>query len=390
MPVRANPDLINDLRRFGAEDVSKCYQCGQCSAVCKLSDNPEVFPRKSIHYLQLGLEKPLRASLDPWLCYYCGQCSEQCPRGAEPGETMMSLRRWLTAKYDFTGLSGLLYRSWASELVAVLILALLTGIAFLSFGYLHGGGSLSIYDGPGAFLPAHDVHIFDWSMAAFLGGILSINCIRMWYFTMRGEHAVKVPFSMYVRHLFLLPIHFMTQKRYRDCEDRRPWAMHLILMLSYLTMLVLIMGFLKEMQSGPKINWYVHTFGYLSAIGLVATTAMAVRGRLKKDEPLHKHSHESDWMFLGLLLYVSFTGILQHILHRSGLPLAANVTYVAHMMGVVPMLGLEVPFSKWAHMAYRPLAIYFSRLQQEAQAVQSTNNPAVLVAIEAARPRQVA
>jgi hypothetical protein len=31
----------------------------------------------------------------------------------------------------------------------------------------------------------------------------------------------------------------------------------------------------------------------------------------------------------------------------------------------VPMLGLEVPFSKWAHMAYRPLAMYFSVLREQ-------------------------
>jgi len=28
------------------------------------------------------------------------------------------------------------------------------------------------------------------------------------------------------------------------------------------------------------------------------------------------------------------------------------------------MLGLEVPFSKWSHMAYRPLAMYFSALRK--------------------------
>jgi hypothetical protein len=33
-------------------------------------------------------------------------------------------------------------------------------------------------------------------------------------------------------------------------------------------------------------------------------------------------------------------------------------------MAVVPMLGLEVPFSKWSHMAYRPLAMYFSTLRR--------------------------
>jgi hypothetical protein len=48
--------------------------------------------------------------------------------------------------------------------------------------------------------------------------------------------------------------------------------------------------------------------------------------------------------------------------------MAANITYVVHLMGVVPMLALEVPFSKWSHLAYRPLAIYFAQLQQAAQA----------------------
>ena len=98
MAVRANPDLIDELEQFGARDAVKCYQCGNCSAACAHSDDPYVFPRKSMRYLQMGLEKPLRSALDPWLCYYCGKCSDQCPRGAEPGETMMGIRRWLTAR----------------------------------------------------------------------------------------------------------------------------------------------------------------------------------------------------------------------------------------------------------------------------------------------------
>jgi len=42
---------------------------------------------------------------------------------------MMGLRRWLTAQYDFTGISRLLYSSWSAELFAVLIVALLTAWA---------------------------------------------------------------------------------------------------------------------------------------------------------------------------------------------------------------------------------------------------------------------
>jgi hypothetical protein len=42
---------------------------------------------------------------------------------------------------------------------------------------------------------------------------------------------------------------------------------------------------------------------------------------------------------------------------------AANVTYIVHLSLVVPMLALEVPFSKWSHLAYRPLAIYLARVR---------------------------
>lgn len=59
----------------------------------------------------LGLEDEIQSSLDPWLCYYCGECSETCPQLSDPGELMMALRRYLTAKYDWTGLAGKIYKS---------------------------------------------------------------------------------------------------------------------------------------------------------------------------------------------------------------------------------------------------------------------------------------
>ena len=86
-------------------------------------------------------------------------------------------------------------------------------------------------------------------MGIILGLLLFVNCLRMWKFTMRNENALPVSLSLYISHLLLLPVHFFTQKRFRHCENKTPWTNHLILMLSYLTMLTLIMVFLKEMQS---------------------------------------------------------------------------------------------------------------------------------------------
>lgn len=380
MAVRANPRLVDDLQRYGAEDVSKCYHCGNCTAACQLSGQSFLFPRRSMRALQMGLEERLRSSLDPWLCYYCGDCSEQCPRGADPGETMMSIRRWLTAQYDFTGISRLFYRSPVTQVVAMLAIAALTGVGFVAHAALMGG-SLSVYDGAQAFLPEAAVHVFDWAMGGVLFALLLANCARMWWFTMRAGDGPRPSPATYLRHLLLLPLHFFTQKRYRQCKNTGPWGVHLALMLSYVTMLVLIVFFLPEMQHGPDVRWGVHVFGYLAAIGLLAGTILALRGRLTRQAAHHKHSHASDWIFLGMLLVLALTGIVQHVLHRAGLPMAANVAYLVHLMVVAPFEITQVPFGKWSHMAYRPLAIYFAAVQAAAQTAtaQAVEQPATSV-----------
>ena len=365
MALRANPSLIDELQRYGAEDVSRCYHCGNCTAACQLSERSFLFPRRSMRALQMGLERRLRSSLDPWLCYYCGDCSEQCPRGADPGETMMSLRRWLTAQYDLTGISRLFYRSPATQVAAMVGLAALTAFGFVVHAQATGG-LLSVYDGPRAFLPEGAVHLFDWAMGASLFALLLVNCARMAWFTLHDGTAPRASAGAYLRALGLLPLHFVTQKRYAQCKNRGPWRIHLALMLSYVTMLVLIVFFLPQMQHGPEVRWSVHAFGYLAAIGLLAGTIVALRGRIRRDAAHHQHSHASDWIFLGMLLALAATGVVQHVLHRAGLPAAANVAYLVHLMLVAPFEITQVPFGKWSHMAYRPLAIYLARVQEAA------------------------
>jgi len=361
MAVALDTRLIDELAHYGAEDIRKCYQCGNCTSVCGNAHTPFLFPRKPTLYAQLGLEDKLKGSLEPWLCYYCGQCSDQCPRHAEPGETMMSLRRWLTASYDFTGISKLFYTSWKAELFGVLLVATLTAAGFLAFGFTHG--DIQTYDGPTAFLPSSVVHVFDWGMATVLTILLGINAARMWWFTIGRDRQIHIPLAKYLTSLHVLPLHFFTQRRFAECEKRRPWVVHMLLMLSYVTMFILIMFFLHEVQAGPEINWFVHSFGYVATLGLIGALLLSMVSRFRSSGGQYQHSHESDWIFLGLLLYVAVTGILQHVLHRTGFDVAANVAYVAHLSGVVPMLVLEVPFSKWAHMAYRPLALYFAKVR---------------------------
>jgi nitrate reductase gamma subunit len=135
-------------------------------------------------------------------------------------------------------------------------------------------------------------------------------------------------------------------------------------------MLLLVMVFIEPFQAGPEIVWSVHIFGYLASVGLLAGTIYFIRYRIKKTNYIqYKKSHHTDWMFVILLFIIVITGIVQHIFHRTGMLEWANITYVIHLMAVVPWL-LRMPFSKWAHLLYRPLAMYFSAIQKAAYARQ--------------------
>ena len=111
--IQSDPTLLADIRRYGKFDTTGCYQCGSCTISCDLVTDSVSFPRKIIRYALLGLRKPLVESLEPWVCHDCGDCSLICPRQAEPRISMMTVRRFLTAQYDWTGLSSKILASRA-------------------------------------------------------------------------------------------------------------------------------------------------------------------------------------------------------------------------------------------------------------------------------------
>jgi len=374
MAIRVNPGYIDVLDKFGAEDVQLCYQCGDCSTVCSHADDAFKFPRKSMRQLQMGLEEKLETSLEPWLCYYCGQCSEQCPREADPGETMMSLRRWLISRYDITGIASQFFNSRTKEIITVLLVAILTGVYLTFYGI--SGGSIHVYDGEGAFLPSSFIHAFDLTVGGIMFLFLWLGALRMWYFSMVKGISIPVPWWLYFKKLYEIPFHFVTQKRYAECENNgtsklyMPWLVHFGLASGYSIMIVLIMVFIVPLQAGPEIRWSLHIFGYLATIGLLTGCIYFVRQRILKTKHVQfKKTHSTDWMFVILLIIITISGIVQHILHRTGYLEAANITYILHMMVVVPWL-LRMPFTKWSHLVYRPMAMYFAEIQREAIARQ--------------------
>ncbi len=365
--ISVNLDLYTEVKRLGAKDMEACMQCGNCSASCPLSKGDNPFPRKIYRYLQLGLKDRLLASSEPWLCYYCGECNDGCPRGAEPAETMMAVRRWLTTQYDWTGLARRFYQSETWEFGALGAVALFVILLFVLFH----GPIITDHVAVNSFAPVRLVELGDLLMAAVLSAFLLSNALRMYRFIMDGTTA---PLSLYITEAKAFFLHFTTQKRWRECgDDTSRWLKHFLLVSGYLTMLTLIIVFLRWFQVDDSSWHFTSIFGYYATGVLLFMTVEMFRSRLKKQETIHRYSHASDWLFLVLLFFTTLTGIMMHLFRLGGWPMGTYVIYVIHLAIAVPMLVIEVPFGKWSHLLYRPLAVYLATVKEKALIPSTVN-----------------
>ena len=384
MNIKSDPTLVAEVRKYGKFDTNACYQCGSCTVTCNLVKNSASFPRRVMRSTMMGLRKLVRSSLEPWLCYYCGDCSLVCPRQTDPGEAMMTLRRFLTAQYDWTGLAAKIYRSKVWEIGSLLVVGILV---LLLVGYYH----LNIVELEYADLFSAEFisetveeefmgHMFNlvetFTIVVFLFPlvILLSNAFRMYWFTMHRGCEVKIPIQLYITEAKTLLLHAITQKRFGDCTDKRRWIVHGLLVLGCVLMFIPLLFFLEWFQTDNIYPLYhpQRWLGYLATGALIYATVEIMISRIRRREEIHKFSELGDWILPVMLFLTAVSGIAVHIFRYMELSLITHYTYAIHLAIVVPMLIIEIPFGKWSHMLYRPLAVYFEAIQESALRMQLT------------------
>lgn len=352
-----NPTLIKEAERFGLQDWNACYHCGNCTAVCPLTERSVLFPRKPIRLLQMGLKERLAATPEPWMCYYCGDCTETCPRDANPGEIMMSLRRFMTSLYDWTGLSKLFFTSLPALISAFLVV----GLFVLGMGYGQNFEMESIMHFGHTF---EMVAIFAVALLILLPGIF-----RMFYYSIIKEKQ-KVPFSAYIGKLWQLVLHMFTQLKGLKCTGGVfRWGAHFLVVLGYITFLF----------TTVFLNWFATESTFILYLGYVVSAIVTVGSlifivlRLIKKKEVTKFSHISDWFFVIWLFLMGLTGFLVRAFLDMNL-LADNIwLYMIHIMVLAQWALIIVPFGKWTHFLYRPFALYFTELRKSAEAKANQN-----------------
>jgi len=379
MSTRVDPNLLQELKKYGAVGIDKCFNCGNCTAICPLTDDEHPFPRDMIRFAQIGLRNRILECTDAWQCYYCGNCSQTCPKGADPAETMMAIRRWLTAQYDSSGHGAKLYRSERAVYTSILRGVILNFVLLVLF-YVFGIAEL-VTDrvALNTVFPVMWVWMVVVVHFIYLAAKVIQNMLSMARHVLGRTLAdMEIPFSVYLSEFKTFLLHFFTQSRWRDCDDdaeaKTAWLKHVLFMSGYGVMLLLVVPLLGWFQT-ENIYPIFHPqrwLGYYATIMLTIFAIDFLRSRARQEVERHKFSHHSDWMFPIFILTGSVTGILIHIFRYLGVanPIWAwptYIIYVIHVLAMAAMLDTEVGIGKWMHMMYRPLAMYFEALIAKAK-----------------------
>jgi quinone-modifying oxidoreductase, subunit QmoC len=350
-----------------APDLSVCYQCGTCTAVCPVSTADNPFPRKEMVWVQWGLKERALGNASIWLCHQCGTCNSYCPRDAKPSNVMAALRDSSIAHYAVPRFMGRALSDPRSlpllfAVPAVIFLAVLASLGHL--GRLPEGRVVF-----SRFIPIPYIEvIFVASLALSLIGA-ALGGLRYWRAMSRGASADgHGPRGALVPTL----IDIVKHRKFADCASNAAGSRPTHKEHLHPTHLAVFYGFLGLVATTTSVGIGIYAFGYLtpwplwhpvkilgnlSGIAVIAAVAVFLWRRIADGRKAGKSTY-ADWLFLTVLGLTTLTGFLCQWLRLAGLR-AAYLVYFVHLLFIFFLL-VYVPYSKFAHLIYRTLAMIHS------------------------------
>jgi ferredoxin len=381
MSARVDPTLLHELKAYGAVGIEKCFNCGNCTAVCSLTSNEAQFPRRIIRMAQLGMRNQLLGSKELWLCYNCGECSETCPKQAEPANFMAAARCYAITSYDSLGIGKLFCRVPLAGGLITFLMVLLFGAFMFTQRETMSSESLKLFN----FIPYELIHMAG-IIVMILVGLASLLAIFTMISRMARANDITIKsivsgarMNWLVAFWEAVGIQSLGQKRYReecDAEENRKvwylskWFVHAATMWGFLgllsaTALDYLLDILGLKTTGTMVPlWYpTRLIGTLSGLFFTYGVTILLAKRWWAVDKAHSYSRPSDWIFLILLWFSGITGfILEIALYLPQTPLWGYWMFLFHVSVSMTLL-LLLPFTKFAHSLYRIIALYFHSLK---------------------------
>jgi quinone-modifying oxidoreductase subunit QmoC len=389
--MNVQPDLsfIKYLKGAGGDTLKKCYQCATCSVRCPLSSDEKPFPRKEMIWSQWGMKENLVADADVFLCHQCGDCSTYCPRGAKPADVLGAIRAYAYTLYGWpSGLAKL-----ASSAKGLPMLIGIPAVIIFIFWLISGGMHIPTKEqfashGYQTFFGVWD---FKWYakniffivmfMVPSLGlAIFSLykGLTKLWK-DMSAKAGINTAYRPSVSQFvsqFLWPslVEIVSHNRFKECGTNVDRARgHLPLMLAFIGLFIVtswsllkndIIGLFLPSWHGPMVIWDpFKILANVSAIALLFGIYVLWSNRAKSDGEGTTSKTFYDWFLIWMITAVGVTGLGSQLLRWLGIPSVGYIVYFSHLVSVM-MLFLYLPYTKFAHIAYRTTAMAFEKYRE--------------------------
>jgi len=370
--MHLDPDLdfIRQVKKAGGADLKTCMQCATCSVSCKLAPPDRPFPRKEMAMAQWGLKEALLSDPDIWLCHQCNDCSTRCPRQAKPGDVLAAVRSMAFRHYAFPSFMGQALASPAALPLLLLIPALiLLGVLAVGsqgeFGYLFAGSGEVDY-----------AHAFPHGLLEmlFIGGNLlifafaAVGLMRFWN-AMKAHTPAGMRSPGFLAAMTGVAMEILPHSKFGQCGESKPRQLgHLLIFYGFIGAMItaglaLFFTIILETLGSP---FFLHSpidlpnpikiLGVASGLAMLIGGGMLISRRLSGDSV----SGYQDWLFLIAITLVGLTGMLAWALRLAEIPVVAYLDYYLHLVLVFFLLWYA-PYSKFAHMFYRTLALVYAR-----------------------------
>jgi heterodisulfide reductase subunit C len=87
-----NEKFLQRIMELSGENVSLCFQCGECTSSCPLSHEMDILPSTMMRFIQLGQTEVLESKM-MWTCSSCFNCSARCPVEIDVAKVIEALRQ---------------------------------------------------------------------------------------------------------------------------------------------------------------------------------------------------------------------------------------------------------------------------------------------------------
>ena len=348
--VQPDVSFIREVRAAGGSDLKKCFQCATCSVVCDLSPDDAPFPRKQMIAAQWGLKDQLLCDPAIWLCHNCGSCTTQCPRGARPGDVMAALRQLAIRNFAFPGFMGRLVAN-PKALPVLFLVPVLVLLAII----------LWVPKGP-ATPELEFANLFPVvAVEALFFTVSTLAAIAFLVGVIRYLKAMRMCCPGILLNFPPVSAEIVTHERFAQCSANQGvrWG-HFLVLWGFLGLAsvgtTIGIGTMAGLLRTP-LPWgsALKILANVCAAGVLTGAVILIRERTV-NQARRAASIYFDWLFLGTLTSVVFTGILLQFFRLAQVAYLMYPVYFVHLVLTLALL-LYAPYSKFAHLAYRTVAM---------------------------------